>query len=181
MFNECNLKGRSRYPVRGRVLVFTNSKKVEYVDNALTRSLPLYNFPNPNGSQGISFMCEFDGYLTFDANCHFRIIDVGPFEKAWYSAEFQAVYPADPYQPPILFTSVSGTPIYNPTTYQYAYTDVLVYVTAESGLQEHYTLRRTAGGLSYGPFSSELNAIFPGGTLFKGINAYGPFGYQAVL
>lgn len=98
MFNELNVDNRLRYPVRGRVIVFTNSTSVEFLDNGLKRSFPLFSSAKayPAG-YGICFMVELDGYLTFDSKSHVRISnEFKPFEAVYFDpSAVQVVRPSD--------------------------------------------------------------------------------------
>lgn len=102
MFNAINIQNRLRYPVRGRVLVFTTSSKVEYLEESLRFSYVLFNFPGPlTGFQGYVFTVEMqDGYLTFDNESYVKLLEVSTFRKYHFSpTDYTLLSTADPLPP----------------------------------------------------------------------------------
>ena len=100
MSDQAIVLKRLRILVRGRVLVFSTSSYVEYLDEQLNRSLPLYSaavaFPF---GVGRSFCVELEGYLTFDEGSDTRVIELGPYKQFYYDpTAFALVSP-----PPIVF------------------------------------------------------------------------------
>lgn len=96
-FNEANVDNRLRFPIRGRVIVFTTSKVVEYLDDSLRHSYPLYSVDAMPSGKGLAFMVELNGFLTFDADCEVRITpELNPFKAIYYDpAAFSLVRPSD--------------------------------------------------------------------------------------
>jgi hypothetical protein len=102
MFNEANVSTRLRYPIGGRVLVFTTSIDVEYLTADYTRSIPLYwadGYASYQQGTGLTFMVEFeDGFLTFVEGSEVKIMELSPFRQADYNAQnFRITRPADPF------------------------------------------------------------------------------------
>ena len=92
MVEDVNLSKRLRIPVRGRVLVFTTSLYVEYVNKQMTQSFPLYSGAIPYGfGFGLSFCVELDGFLTFDEASHNRIVELSPYKQFYYDPRASAV------------------------------------------------------------------------------------------
>lgn len=106
LFNQANVSNRHCQSVKGRVLVWTTSLKIEYLTDDLTRSIPLYSRTSLLGGYGITFMVELDGFLTFDIGSFVRIIEVGPYEKPFFDASAStAVLISDTF--PSFITSVT--------------------------------------------------------------------------
>jgi hypothetical protein len=98
-FSELNTLDRTLQAVRGRVVVFTNSTIVEFVNATLTRSIPLYSFGSYNTGQGLTFLVEVNGFLSFDVGSYFKIIEVGSYKEFHYAPNaWNIVTAADPYQ-----------------------------------------------------------------------------------
>lgn len=93
MFNEANVDNRSRHPVRGRVIVFTTSKVVEFLNKDLSVSIPLFSHPDPYPEKcGLVFMVELDGLLTFDEGSFYRVSDeLASYERAYFDPNGAAV------------------------------------------------------------------------------------------
>ena len=100
MFNEINLGNRLRHFVRGRVLVFTTSPTVEFIDEQLTQSLTLWgNIDQPLPvAAALTFSVELSGWLSFEPGSQVKIVELAPYNRGHYSpADFTIVYPPDPY------------------------------------------------------------------------------------
>lgn len=73
---------RQRIRVRGRVLCFTTSLVVEYLEQNQKFSYPLYSHagPYPAGC-GLTFQVEVSGYLTFDQDAQVKLIELDPYQR----------------------------------------------------------------------------------------------------
>jgi hypothetical protein len=103
MFNEVNVDNRLRYPVRGRVIVSTTSRNIEFLENGLKFSHPLYSFDSIQEGYCAVFMLELNGFLTFEKDSFVKISpELAPYERAYFDpTAFAFVKPADPFQPTI--------------------------------------------------------------------------------
>lgn len=105
-FAQANIENRLRYPIRGRVLGFTDSTHIEFLDSKLKYSYPLWSYndgvsPFPAG-QGVAFCLELDGFLTFAPGSEVRLLDVASSGVTHYGQNcFNVCFCADPFQPSI--------------------------------------------------------------------------------
>lgn len=101
MFNAANVNNRLRELVRGRVIVATTSKIVEFLDRKLKFSYPLYSVDQMPPGVMLTFCVEVDGFLTFDQDAEIKILpETAHFEKLHYDpTAFALVRTADPFVP----------------------------------------------------------------------------------
>lgn len=162
MFNEANVSKRLRKLVRGRVLVFTTSKQIEFLTEDLSLSIPLFGREdNPYAPiGGLTFQVELEGYLTFDEGSQIKIHDLGPYTGGDFDpTKFVLTYPCDPFIPIITRSQLTR------------YGSLSVYISTINGtesLRELEVIRKDRQ-----PFSeAEIRKFGPGrpydlGTLYR--------------
>lgn len=165
MFNDANVKHRHRERVKGRVLVFTTSANVEFLETNMRFSYPLWPLQNSSGTNpdcGLTFVVELVGWLTFDEGAQVKILEVGPFVRAEYDpSAFALVRPADPSLS--IIQSISPRNFNNDrfaTCYVYLHqnngSDLDVYVTSANGPL----------------FREEWEKLLPVGSEWLGVDGY---------
>lgn len=99
-FNEANVDNRLRHLVRGRVIVFTTSEVVEFLQEDLRASYPLFYFGTIPSGMGAVFMVELNGYLTFDPSSYVKITkELAPYQAAYFDpSAYKLIIPADPFR-----------------------------------------------------------------------------------
>jgi len=97
-FLDANVDNRLRERVRGRVIVATTSKIVEFLEDSLNFSYPLYSVVSIPDGYMLVFAVEVDGFLTFDKGSEVRISpELGAFERLQFDpTAFALVKAADP-------------------------------------------------------------------------------------
>lgn len=83
MYAEANINRLMR-PICGRVLCWTNSKIIEFLNRDLTQSVPLYSRGSYSAGQGLAFSVELDGFLTFDKGSFVKVMEVAPFKSVYF-------------------------------------------------------------------------------------------------
>lgn len=173
MFNEANVKDRPRYYVRGRVLVFTSSCTVEFLDKDLTVSMPLYGRPDDKLRQdaGITFCVELDGFLTFEPASQVKIIELSKFVRGDYDpGRFALTYPCDPFVPIVTFANI---PYPNPDGS--AYTVIVTFSTLNGNGQTVELMKYSPTGQGLLISQAEFESTFRVGQPYNPPASYRPF------
>jgi hypothetical protein len=179
LFNEANIDSRLRYLVRGRVIVFTTSKVVEFIEDHLKFSYPLYSVDSPYpAGMGLSFMVEVNGYLSFDKDSFVKITpEMSPFTALYYDpTAFAIVRAGDPYKAHIDYVEAQGG---NPGlgfTEDGRYKENRVFVTVKvnpTTQEPHYFIYKEAIG-SY-ELTDLARQVFVNGSSYLGDDAYPGF------
>lgn len=118
-FNEANVNSRLRHLVRGRVIIVTDSKVVEFLEESLMHSYPLFNFTDFTADKPLAvFLVEVNGFLTFDEGSFVKISqELDGYQRTWFDpTAFQYVRQADPVVAPapsaIIFDSFPHSSYY---------------------------------------------------------------------
>lgn len=176
MYNEANIDGRDLRYINGRVLVNTNSPKVEYLTLDKTRTSALrsssYGFQE---KEVAVFIVELQGFLTFTPGSFVKLIDLGPFNQAFidFNGLYYTAFVADPVPPKV----DQARPIYGNT----AYPDgtgrrTLVQVSVFDINTNTYTYYEFANMVQAGFYEdSVLLQAFNPGSLWKGTGGYPGF------
>lgn len=172
MYNDVNIGDRLRKSVRGRVIVFTNSRVIEFLDEDLTQSIPLYSTDQIPERSGVVFSVELDGFLTFDGDAYVKIVELSPYVAPYFNpAAFAIVEVGDFYQPVI-----AGAYVDAPTTIG---GDIMRRGLVQVDFLPNYGKRvnyffKLPTPLQRSAALSYVEGIFPAGADFRGINAYSP-------
>jgi hypothetical protein len=162
VLNDINIDNRLRFPVRGRVIVATTSRFVEFVDDALRNSYPLYApGPIPEGKM-LVFCVEVDGFLTFDVGSVVRILpETHEFQRLHYDPTAYAVIDtADPFRPQLYGDVPYGI------GYESAGPVLELYISNIDGTRTGVFFDFVDQSLAYE--SAQLQAIFIPGSYVKG-------------
>lgn len=153
--------------MRGRVIVFTTSRYVEFVENSLKFSYPLYFNDSYGPGFGLSFMVELNGFLTFDPNSFVKISpELNPFRLAYYDpTAFSVVQVADP--PSIRELSI----YYNGPGRNDSYINV-GFAAGYAPYSQRFNMYCQAPFYSQADFTAYVNKYFA-----KGSTWLGEFGY----
>lgn len=172
MFNEANVDNRLRYPIRGRVIVFTTSLKVEFLEESLEYSYPLYSSAGPYPSaKALSFMVELDGFLTFDAGSQVKITELSPYEKAFFDPSFfTVVSPADPF-----YSRIVRTGEYNNSISAGGDLSYFSIQFTQEGLADNYHYLKLKPGFHLTIQEAIALPELQPGQLFLGANGYTQF------
>jgi hypothetical protein len=162
-FNEANVDNRLRLYVRGRVIVFTTSRIVEYLTENEKESYPLYSQDYYQPGYGLSFMVELEGYLTFDADSFVKMRELSSFTAPYYEpTNWAVVKAADPY-----VSVVTGLYIEYPNPDGSAYT-VLVSYSTQDGNGRNAEMQADRGLTS----EQDWRKTFSTGSVWKGPSGY---------
>ena len=163
-FEHINIDNRLRYPVRGRVIGFTNSTDIEFIDCDLTRSIVLFStWPYVPGT-GVTFFLELHGYLTFKPGTEVRIEELAPYKSPHYSADsFRLTKPADPFR-----SLVTGGGFFNaPNGFGPGLAEFQLFYSTEFDGDQQVVLRNIPG-IENGQAANDLFArSFPTGSRYK--------------
>lgn len=176
MYNEINTVNRLRRSVRGRVMVATNSKMIEFLSNDLTRGMPLYSVGGIQVNHVLVFTAELDGYLSFEPDAYVKILDVGPYVTHFFDPRLvAAVRICDPFTPIIFSAGIaSGFTVPNTNPAQSTHGFVLVDY-APNGADQRSLYFRFIEPQTAAAGNPLAKSIFVTGAKFLGLTAYPPY------
>ena len=182
-FNQANVDNRLRYTIRGRVIIFTTSTHVEFLDHNLQTTIPIMYQNGLPPIYGMTLIIECDGILTFDVGSQVKIIDVGPYKRFEFvqNAAFP-VAPPDPFIRKIVADAqfawmVQATNAANQVTSLY------ILVTSATGNVNVRFFVQTPFSVAAGTEAAnlaKLKAIFVPGSVYKGPAGYRDSGFSDV-
>lgn len=180
-FLDANVDNRHRALVRGRVIVATTSRVVEYLEESLKYSYPLYSVTTIPDGYLLVFCVELNGYLTFDRDSVVRISPempgVGYF--CYEPTAFALVKTADPVAviPPYQ-GKITGVPPpvarYDDDIGDYTIDRGTVFYEKSPGViaTAVFTFPGQQDG---GPGRAYFTDVFKVGDIYKGDNGYPNF------